>query len=69
MWVNIWKRVSMDLTKGQQDIMEAGGHPLVTGGPGSGKTTISILKAAFALVRKSYSLASLALRYLVWSKR
>jgi len=36
----------MDLTKGQQDIMEAGGHLLVTGGPGSGKTTISILKAA-----------------------
>lgn len=36
----------MELTKGQQDIMEAGGHLLVTGGPGSGKTTISILKAA-----------------------
>ncbi len=36
----------MELTKGQQDVMEAGGHLLVTGGPGSGKTTISILKAA-----------------------
>lgn len=36
----------MDLTKGQQDVMRADGHLLVTGGPGSGKTTISILKAA-----------------------
>ena len=36
----------MNLTKGQQDVMEADGHILVTGGPGSGKTTISILKAA-----------------------
>lgn len=36
----------MELTKGQRDIMVAGGHLLVTGGPGSGKTTISILKAA-----------------------
>lgn len=36
----------MELTKGQQDIMEADGHLLVTGGPGSGKTTISIAKAA-----------------------
>lgn len=35
----------MELTKGQQDVMEADGHLLVTGGPGSGKTTISILKA------------------------
>ncbi|NKF94867.1 DNA helicase II [Ralstonia solanacearum] len=36
----------MELTKGQLDVMEADGHLLVTGGPGSGKTTISILKAA-----------------------
>lgn len=36
----------MELTKGQRDVMEADGHILVTGGPGSGKTTISILKAA-----------------------
>ncbi|MDE2101123.1 MAG: ATP-dependent helicase [Patescibacteria group bacterium] len=36
----------MELTKGQLDVMEAHGHLLVTGGPGSGKTTISILKAA-----------------------
>ncbi len=36
----------MKLTKGQEDVMEADGHLLVVGGPGSGKTTISILKAA-----------------------
>ncbi len=36
----------MELTEGQRDVMEAGGHLLVTGGPGSGKTTIAILKAA-----------------------
>jgi DNA helicase-2/ATP-dependent DNA helicase PcrA len=34
-----------ELTKVQQDIMMASGHLLVTGGPGSGKTTVSILKA------------------------
>lgn len=36
----------MELTDGQRDVMGADGHLLVTGGPGSGKTTISILKAA-----------------------
>ena len=36
----------VDLTKSQKDILESGGHLLVTGGPGSGKTTIAILKAA-----------------------
>ena len=36
----------MELTKGQLGIMQANGHLLITGGPGSGKTTISILKAA-----------------------
>lgn len=36
----------VELTKVQQDIMKAAGHLLVTGGPGSGKTTVSILKAA-----------------------
>ncbi|WP_432415451.1 UvrD-helicase domain-containing protein [Chromohalobacter israelensis] len=41
----------MDLTKGQQDVMEADSHLLVTGGPGSGKTTISILKAAWIAER------------------
>ncbi|SIT46205.1 DNA helicase II/ATP-dependent DNA helicase PcrA [Paraburkholderia ribeironis] len=36
----------MELTKGQQEVLDADGHLLVVGGPGSGKTTVSILKAA-----------------------
>lgn len=40
------KSAPMELTKGQLDVMEADEHLLVTGGPGSGKTTISIIKAA-----------------------
>ncbi|MCV0371839.1 ATP-dependent helicase [Filomicrobium sp.] len=36
----------MELTDKQKEIMEAQGPLLVTGGPGSGKTTVSILKAA-----------------------
>jgi DNA helicase-2/ATP-dependent DNA helicase PcrA len=36
----------MQLSDRQQEIMAADGHLLVTGGPGSGKTTVSILKAA-----------------------
>ena len=36
----------MDLTEKQLEIIGADGHLLVTGGPGSGKTTVSILKAA-----------------------
>jgi DNA helicase-2/ATP-dependent DNA helicase PcrA len=36
----------VDLTEAQKAVVEAGGHQLVTGGPGSGKTTVSILKAA-----------------------
>ena len=36
----------MQLTEKQLEIMDAAGHLLVTGGPGSGKTTVSILKAA-----------------------
>jgi DNA helicase II / ATP-dependent DNA helicase PcrA len=36
----------MKLSEKQNEILAADGHLLVTGGPGSGKTTISILKAA-----------------------
>jgi DNA helicase-2/ATP-dependent DNA helicase PcrA len=36
----------MEITEKQLEIMGADGHLFVTGGPGSGKTTISILKAA-----------------------
>lgn len=36
----------MKLTSKQIAVLDAEGHLLVTGGPGSGKTTISILKAA-----------------------
>jgi DNA helicase-2/ATP-dependent DNA helicase PcrA len=36
----------MQLSQKQLEIMAAAGHLLVTGGPGSGKTTIAILKAA-----------------------
>jgi DNA helicase II / ATP-dependent DNA helicase PcrA len=36
----------MKLTKKQEEVLEAEGHILVIGGPGSGKTTVSILKAA-----------------------
>jgi DNA helicase-2/ATP-dependent DNA helicase PcrA len=36
----------MQLSERQQQIVGTGGHLLVTGGPGSGKTTVAILKAA-----------------------
>lgn len=36
----------VDLTPKQKQIIATDGHLLVTGGPGSGKTTVSILKAA-----------------------
>ena len=36
----------VDLTVAQKEILQAVGHQLVTGGPGSGKTTVSILNAA-----------------------
>ena len=36
----------VDLTEAQREVIRASGHQLVTGGPGSGKTTVSILKAA-----------------------
>ena len=34
-----------ELTDKQNEILRVQGHALVKGGPGSGKTTISILKA------------------------
>lgn len=39
----------MKLSDKQNEVMETDGHLLVTGGPGSGKTTISILKASKVL--------------------
>ena len=36
----------MNLTNEQKKVMATAGHQLVIGGPGSGKTTVSILKAA-----------------------
>ena len=36
----------MQLTEKQHEVMDTEGHLLVRGGPGSGKTTVSILKAA-----------------------
>jgi DNA helicase-2/ATP-dependent DNA helicase PcrA len=42
----------MQLSEKQQEIMAAHGHLLVTGGPGSGKTTVSILKAADTAARR-----------------
>lgn len=36
----------VELTNVQKEVIQASGHQLVTGGPGSGKTTVSILKAA-----------------------
>jgi DNA helicase-2/ATP-dependent DNA helicase PcrA len=36
----------VNLTQIQKDVLDGDGHQLVTGGPGSGKTTVSILKAA-----------------------
>jgi len=36
----------VDLTRAQKDVLQCDGHQLVTGEPGSGKTTVSILKAA-----------------------
>ena len=37
--------MAFDLTDKQKEVLEAPGHLLVQGGPGSGKTTVSILKA------------------------
>ena len=38
----------MDIDEIRRDILETGGHLLIEGGPGSGKTTIALLKAARA---------------------
>ncbi len=37
--------MSIEICRDRQSILEANGHVLVTGGPGSGKTTIALLKA------------------------
>lgn len=37
--------MAFDLTEKQKEVLSAQGHVLVQGGPGSGKTTVSILKA------------------------
>ena len=42
----------MKLTEGQLNVMKADGYLLIEGGPGSGKTTISILKAAQIVEQK-----------------
>jgi DNA helicase II / ATP-dependent DNA helicase PcrA len=39
------ERMPLELSQGQKDVLAAEGHVLVSGGPGSGKTTVSILKA------------------------
>ena len=44
--------VEMQPTEKQLEILAADGHLLVMGGPGSGKTTVSILKAAQIAERK-----------------
>jgi DNA helicase-2/ATP-dependent DNA helicase PcrA len=38
--------IVLDLSGAQKDVIQMDGYQLVTGGPGSGKTTVSILKAA-----------------------
>lgn len=45
----------MDLTANQEIILKADGHLLVIGGPGSGKTTIAILKAARLVTQLQYT--------------
>lgn len=42
----------MQLTVKQQAVMDASGHLIVTGGPGSGKTTVSIRKAGLLAERE-----------------
>lgn len=39
------KATSFNLSNDQKEVMKATGHLLIIGGPGSGKTTVSILKA------------------------
>jgi DNA helicase-2/ATP-dependent DNA helicase PcrA len=48
----------MQLTDVQKEIIQASGHLLVTGGPGSGKTTVAILKAAEVAEKSLHSAQS-----------
>lgn len=52
----------MQLSDKQKEVLETAGHLLVTGGPGAGKTTISIMKAAnvAASVRSSQEILFLS---------
>lgn len=53
----------VDLTDTQKAVIAASGHLLVTGGPGSGKTTVAILKAAAiagAMLRPAQSILFLS---------
>lgn len=45
----------LELSDEQRDVMDAKGHLLVLGGPGSGKTTVAILKAGQLVAKRQHS--------------